>query len=362
MSSNYTSASLCGPPNTLMCVEVALLTITPLHHGYLRCAGPMGFHVFEELVALHNIIPRYYEVETHEYQHPLLPEATYGVPINGNVDGVQGGCVVVSLAALHHHSMPLPLWREMTCSSLRIHNGRALPHHHLSTIRTTQLPPRIGMATRANYIELTGFETTDILPSYFLSDCGDIASLDLSPLANIKVIQEYFLGCCSHLVELDLSPLKAVTIIGDGFLHGCAALLHLDFTGCDSIEGVGVGFLASCTSLKSVNLSPLHRITTIEASFLKGCSSLTSINLTPFTNVTKIGFKFLSGCKSLTSIDLSPFSQGVLAYIDHLFLDRCVGITSLDVSPLLSSNIITREHIMRAMGTDLTENINLKWK
>jgi hypothetical protein len=192
-------------------------------------------------------------------------------------------------------------------------------------------------------------------PSWLLSGCTNLTSIDLDPAASITTIGNHFLyGCTSFDQQFDLP--SGLTSIGDMFL-GQATIFNRPLTIPSSVTSIGSGFLKDCEVFNQPLTLP--NITTINGSFLENCrafnqpltipSSVTSIgnNFLQFNlvfnrplvvpdTVTSIGDYFLSGCavfnssltlpSGLTSIP-SQFLRGCTVFNQSLTIPS--GVTSI---------------------------------
>jgi hypothetical protein len=152
-------------------------------------------------------------------------------------------------------------------------------------------------------IKLIRTKTTTIkIGDFFLYDCENLTTIDLSALSQITQIGNFFLAKCSNLTIIDLSPLSRVTQIGNYFLSYCKNLTTIDLSPLSQVTKIGNRFLIDCSKLSTIDLSPLSRLAQIGNCFLSWCENLTIIDLSPLSQITNIGDCFLSYCKNLTTI------------------------------------------------------------
>ena len=160
---------------------------------------------------------------------------------------------------------------------------------------------------------------------WFLYNCSQITSLDLSGFSSVTSIGNYFLSCCTQITSLDLSGLNSVTSIGDYFLYYCSQITSLDLSSLGSVTSIGNDFLCYCSQITSLDLSGFSSVTSIGNYFLSCCTQITSLDLSGLNSVTSIGDYFLYYCSQITSLDLS--SLGSVTSIGNDFLCYCSQIT-----------------------------------
>ena len=175
---------------------------------------------------------------------------------------------------------------------------------------------------------------------YFLSNCSNLTTIDLTSFSNVTSIGNHFLSRCPSLTAINLTLFSNITRIGNRFLSNCASLTRIDFTPLPNVTSIGDCFLFNCAGLTTINLTPLLNVTSIGNWFLSHCPSLTTIDLTPFSNVTSVGNHLLSSCAGLTTIDLTPLSN--ITSIGGYFLNSCTGLTTIIIE---SEN----EHLLKIL-------------
>ena len=186
--------------------------------------------------------------------------------------------------------------------------------------------------------------------NFFLYNCTNLTTIDLSPLSNVISIGNGFLSWCTNLTTLDLSFLSNVTSIGSHFLYNCKNLTTIELSFLSNVTSIDSHFLYNCKNLTTIELSPLSNVTSIGHCFLDNCKNLTTIDLSPLSNVTSVGHCFLYTCSNLTTIDLSPLSN--VTSVGHCFLSSCSKLTTIDLSPL--SNVTSVDNFFLSWCENLT--------
>ena len=102
-------------------------------------------------------------------------------------------------------------------------------------------------------IKLIRTKNTPIkIGNYFLYECSNLTTIDLSALSQVTQIGNYFLSSCSNLTTIDLLPLSQVTQIGNGFLSGCSNLTTIDLSALQHVTQIGDCFLYNCSNLTTI--------------------------------------------------------------------------------------------------------------
>lgn len=211
-------------------------------------------------------------------------------------------------------------------------------------------------------IDLSNFDTSQIINMSGMFSCPKLTSLDVSGFDTSKVtsMAGMFSGCNS-LTSLDLGGFNTsnVTSIG-GMFRNCNSLKSLDLSGFDTSKVTNMGNMyEGCNSLTSLNISNFNtrNVTDMECMFYD-CHNLTNLDVRNFdtSNVTSMDGMF-SNCRSLTSLDVSNFDTRNVTFMGSWFVytdldpgdgvevsgmfSGCSSLTELNVSNFDTSNVIS---------------------
>lgn len=187
-------------PNLLMQMAVGGLFFDPRHLAHIRSAGSNGLAIFEELVAVGEVLVC---VE--------LDEVVEGMPSPMHTP------VQLSKEA-HGHTVVVS--HRMVCR-WGLEGGVLLPHcDHLRYMWNE--PHRTVMANtflsgvRAKHVELVGFESVRTI--HFMLNCASVVSIDIPSMRYVASVWYGFLVGCTSLTTIYMSPMSNLTSIGDSFL------------------------------------------------------------------------------------------------------------------------------------------------
>ena len=364
-----------------MCKEVMTI-VGPLYQATFRCAGPTGFHAFEELVALDNspIVPIYVTLdksarvwsEVRHYNNldsaadvmlevpfPCSPTpdshdsptmlSTYSAPLSewhcspfGDRTSAslrRQQCFIVHYCqvALERFGMHLPYeWYKLPWESIVLDFGGRIPAPIDLYPPATTGTPNSDVAV----IPADTFNSTNAQKIHFKNVYSEAPNTgdDEGGGSNGKkvVIGSRFLAENSNLSEVQFENcfFGGVSKIEGDFMSNCTRITNVDdvlltMGGDGCVTEIGKHFMSGCERVSSVDLSVLESIAAIPHCFLMRCKGLRMLELSPLGNVTSIGDYFLHGCEEVQHLDMRPLKH--VTSIGNAFLGSCWKLQALSL-------------------------------
>ena len=204
-------------------------------------------------------------------------------------------------------------------------------------------------------LDLSGLSTSfasGIVPPNFLSETSLPASIDLSPLFNIRHIWSKFMFMCEIVSEIDFNPILHLETIGDNFMNAATGLKHITMSKLTKLEKIGSHFMDGCKNLQTVHLCPESTIQDVGFGFLQHCPQLSKFDVTPLRKMTRLPPYFMAGCSKLVEMDLPPLTSititttvGSCAFKSST--NYKMLINSIDLAPLSNVTTISTQFLMR---------------
>ena len=169
------------------------------------------------------------------------------------------------------------------CSQLRgidlqpLTNVRCLGHHFLSECHS--------LAS----IDLTPLCGIEELPQFFLAECSSLVEVDCSQFLRLTKVGHHFMSECTGLLKIRLPvSLSKLQQFPTFFLSDCVGLESVDLSPLEGVTVLGDGFLAGCAGLKHLSLAPLSSLREIPRYFLRGCERLEGVDMSPLRGLKKV--------------------------------------------------------------------------
>ena len=343
--------------NTLMLEGVATL-LSPLHQGFLRSAGSLGYDAFEELVAL-QIVPVCGEVSAKGDGKVIVSTTTTIADDNNNTTVVSSsisrcccgrGVDVEHAPASDRTSATLYSTFAEKGSYAREVGVVVVVYLRAISLDDYQLPilfkkyPIDGPPVR---VELDSFKT--VLPESLFHN-SEVRDLTVN-FDRVEELNVNCFSCCSNLEKLMITGgdgggevwrgHASLTTIPDGFLTHCGKLLSFNPSMFKTVTSIQNDFL-SASGITTINLSPLSNVTVIGRGFMESCRGLTSLDMSPLTKVTSIGHSMLQFSSNLETVTFPSYLGGPpqsspLMVVGNSYLSGCTQLKSTPDAAYLSN-------------------------
>ena len=219
-------------------------------------------------------------------------------------------------------------------------------------------------------IRKVDWSTGTSIGNWFISNCSNLTSVDLSGLSGATSVGDHFMRLDTVLTAVDLSPLSNLTSIGTFFLDSLYACKTFDLSFLTNLNSTTLpdNFMSGEQSWQNPELSPLSYITGIGTYFLAGSfyneTSATSLNISPLVNLTSIGYGFLYDCKYITTITIPDnLTTGLWSSADdHSFSVKDENSPAYTTGVTLIGNIQTISSIKSFFEPIGVNDTWRKWK
>lgn len=241
-----------------------------------------------------------------------------------------------------------------SCPTLRVLDIKSYSQGVPSDSEGAEVVKRIGWACPPNLQKLS-IHCNKVDPSAVeaLSNCPNLASLEISSTAITSKSIAYLAARTGRLTELSLASNQPVRGVSDEGVQAIAqaapSLRRLNLTRCTSLSDIGFASLAICSKLEALNLSytalgDVGLVTLIKSIpgltevILDSCQNITS--LTPLTWVGTLEILGLQRCENAVTDELIEELVMKCKMLRTLYLGGCRRLTEIAYMSLAESRTL----------------------
>ncbi len=167
-------------------------------------------------------------------------------------------------------------------------------------------------------------ESVEVIPSYFISECANVASIELP--AGVRSIGNMAFKNCTSLTNISVAGSNPYYAVVDGVLfnEGLTELVaypagdtRTDYPVPDDVSVIRPWAFSGCGSLTEVNLN--DSLTAISDGAFYGCTGLSSITIP--RSVNTLGDSAFGNCSSMTTVYFNAESNVTYTGYESLFSD-----------------------------------------